>query len=225
MPRSNDHRGRGDNRLAVLADEVKAAHGDILRASETIADRALKAGQALIEAKASLGHGKFGPWLEEIGLPARTATRYMTLAKAGVSSAMVADLGIVAAAKRAGEIMAAPLPESGEVIEGRDADDRLLFIWQRDEFSAYYLNHVVIDFGGGFIDGAAKGVRRDFLHQMLLHNERLTFDFASATYERRDYSGALAELLEREQQAFSDDAAASWKTWREAPPILAVRGS
>ena len=41
----------GNNRLAVLAAEVTAAHAGVLAAAKTAAERAIEAGQALIEGK------------------------------------------------------------------------------------------------------------------------------------------------------------------------------
>ena len=55
----------GSNRLAVLAADIRAAHADILRNAEAMAERALAAGAWLIEAKETLSHGAWEPWLTE----------------------------------------------------------------------------------------------------------------------------------------------------------------
>jgi hypothetical protein len=88
----------GHNRLAELAGLIKSAHSDALQAAKRTADRALEAGHLLLEAKVSVGHGRWSGWLQEnIGFSERTAQRYMRLAKSGLKSATVADLGIRAA--------------------------------------------------------------------------------------------------------------------------------
>ena len=88
------------NRLPVLAQEIKAAHEGVQDAARTAAERALEAGHALIEAKTVLGHGQWFPWLKEhVGFSDRTAQLYMRIAKLGLESETVADLGVKAAAK------------------------------------------------------------------------------------------------------------------------------
>ncbi|ESZ68165.1 hypothetical protein X727_23070 [Mesorhizobium sp. L103C119B0] len=88
------------NRLPVLAENIKRAHSGLLEAAKTAADRAIEAGQALIEAKELVKHGEWLPWLKDYcGLPERTAQLYMAIAKSGLKPATVADLGLQAAAK------------------------------------------------------------------------------------------------------------------------------
>jgi hypothetical protein len=90
----------GENRLPVLAAEIRKAHADVQEAAKTAAQRAIEAGQALIEAKALMGHGQWLPWLREhCALAERTAQLYMKIAKSGLDSATVADLGLQAAGK------------------------------------------------------------------------------------------------------------------------------
>jgi hypothetical protein len=85
----------GSNRLAVLAADIRAAHQDVTRGAQAVAERALAAGQMLTEAKDTLLHGAWEPWLaKHVGMSARTARRYMQLARAGLKTATVADLGI-----------------------------------------------------------------------------------------------------------------------------------
>jgi Protein of unknown function (DUF3102) len=88
------------NRLPVLATEIRKAHADVQDAAKTAAQRALEAGHALIEAKELMDHGGWLPWLREhCALADRTARLYMQIARSGLKSAMVADLGLQAAAK------------------------------------------------------------------------------------------------------------------------------
>lgn len=90
----------GENRLPVLAVEIRRAHADVQDAAKTAAQRAIDAGHALIEAKALLKHGTWLPWLREnCALSQRAAQLYMKIAKLGLESATVADLGLNAAAK------------------------------------------------------------------------------------------------------------------------------
>ena len=89
-----------NNRLPILAAEIRSAHADIRRGALAIAERALAAGTALAEAKAGISHGGWTTWLQaNTGLTERTARRYMQLAESGIKSATVADLGIRGAAE------------------------------------------------------------------------------------------------------------------------------
>lgn len=93
--------GIGDNRLAVLAADIQAAHQDVARGALAVAERALAAGRMLLEAQALLEHGQWAAWLAaHTGLSARTARRYMQLTRSGVESATVANLGIRGTAQR-----------------------------------------------------------------------------------------------------------------------------
>jgi hypothetical protein len=71
----------GSNRLPMLQAEIRDAHRLATAAADLSIDRARQAGLGLIEAKAMLGHGKWLPWLVETGITARTAQRYMRLAR------------------------------------------------------------------------------------------------------------------------------------------------
>jgi Protein of unknown function (DUF3102) len=88
------------NRLPILAAEIRCAHADVQEAAKTAAERAIAAGHALIEAKSLLKHGEWLPWLRgHCALAERTAQLYMRIANSGLESAMVAGLGLQAAAK------------------------------------------------------------------------------------------------------------------------------
>jgi hypothetical protein len=88
------------NRLPALAAEIRRAHADVQEAAKTAAQRAIDAGHALIEAKDLLPHGGWLPWLREhCALAERTAQLYMKIARSGLESAIVADLGLQAAAR------------------------------------------------------------------------------------------------------------------------------
>jgi hypothetical protein len=97
----------GSNRLAALAADIRAAHQDSTRAAITLAERALAAGTALIEAKRLVAYGEWQPWLREnCGLSERTARRYMVLAASGLKTATVAVLGIRGASEALGRVSA-----------------------------------------------------------------------------------------------------------------------
>lgn len=107
------------DRLPVLAAKIRQAHNDVVDAASTAAERAIEAGHALVEAKHLVGHGKWLPWLKEnCGMSERTCQLYMKIAKSGLESATVADLGMQAAAQvdwKSGTIL---LPTSKSVIRG-----------------------------------------------------------------------------------------------------------
>jgi hypothetical protein len=88
------------NRLPILAAEIRCAHADVHDAAKSAAQRAIDAGHALNEAKELLAHGQWLPWLREhCALAERTAQLYMKIAKSGLESATVADLGLKGAAE------------------------------------------------------------------------------------------------------------------------------
>lgn len=96
------------NRLAVLAADIKATHKAIKASAEQMAEQAIAAGNLLIEAKAAVRHGEWRSWLDiNVGMSERSAQRYMQLARSGMKSATVADLGIRAAV----EALASSHPE------------------------------------------------------------------------------------------------------------------
>ncbi|HUF80026.1 MAG TPA: DUF3102 domain-containing protein [Burkholderiales bacterium] len=95
-----EHAAAGSNRLPALATEIREAHAGVFSAAKTAAERAIEAGQALIEAKALVKHGQWGNWLRDhCALPERTAQLYMQIARSGFNSATVADMGLRATAK------------------------------------------------------------------------------------------------------------------------------
>jgi hypothetical protein len=60
----------GNNRLPVLASEIRKAHDEATAAQRKTLAHAMEAGQRLIEAKALVGHGGWLPWLETTGVSA-----------------------------------------------------------------------------------------------------------------------------------------------------------
>src|SRR5262249_2583282 len=91
---------QGNNRLPILASEIRRAHADVQEAAKTAAERAIEAGRALIEAKSLVKHGEWLPWLREhCALAERTAQLYMKIAESGHTPETVAALGLKAAEK------------------------------------------------------------------------------------------------------------------------------
>lgn len=86
------------NRLPILAADIRRAHIAAQNAAMLAAQKAIEAGQALIEAKSLVSHGGWLPFLADAGVPERTAQRYMTLARSGLKYDIISDLGGIAAA-------------------------------------------------------------------------------------------------------------------------------
>ncbi len=92
----------GHNRLPTLADEINRAHRKARQAARTSLKYAIGAGQLLLEAKETTGHGNWLAWLSlNVVVSERTAQDYMRLAqhqdKLPPKSAAAADLTIRAA--------------------------------------------------------------------------------------------------------------------------------
>jgi hypothetical protein len=108
------------NSLTDLAARINTAHETSQRFLKQGAEHAMHAGDLLLEAKASLPHGQWLPWLaEHCTVSERTAQLYMRLARARpeieANAQSLADLTMRAAAE-----MLAPDPlEQGKAIADR----------------------------------------------------------------------------------------------------------
>ena len=88
--------------LDDLAQRIKTEPQEIMGAKRNIVERAMKAGDLLIQAKAKAGHGNWLNWLKAncVGISERTANVYMKLAEGRATieeklkSAATADLTI-----------------------------------------------------------------------------------------------------------------------------------
>src|SRR4051794_32525748 len=69
-------------KLAALAARINAEHEQVEQAVRRMLERAREAGKLLLEAKAALNHGEWGPWLSRncSAFSARTARLYMWIA-------------------------------------------------------------------------------------------------------------------------------------------------
>lgn len=82
--------------LVVVASEIQSEHDAARRCASEAVAHAIKAGEMLLQVKAALPHGAFGPWLAaNVEFSDRTARGYMQLA--GLDEAKrqrVADLSL-----------------------------------------------------------------------------------------------------------------------------------
>ena len=73
---------QGDNRLPVLAAEIRNYHEAAREAFGSAPEYVTKAGEALIEAKKLVRHGDWLPWLRDnCQMSKRTAQLYMQIAR------------------------------------------------------------------------------------------------------------------------------------------------
>src|SRR5258708_1862419 len=98
------------NSLTVLADQIKDAITASATAEKTAIEKALEAGHLLHEAKCACHYGEWLPFLQRAGMPERKAQRYMKLAKSGLKSDTVSDLGGIKASLKWVEGLRLPGP-------------------------------------------------------------------------------------------------------------------
>lgn len=171
------------NRLPILASEIKLAHRAAREAAQTSLERAIEAGERLIEAKGLVKHGGWLPWLKEVcDLSERSAQVYMRLARhkdvAKTKSAAAADLTIRAAVKeltepkwpnKLSELARAmvPIPMSGCVKialrENAAGWDEIWIVPSRQHDSYFYITHIWTPKDSGTITmtGTSKPARAD----------------------------------------------------------------
>ena len=134
------------NQLPHLEQAARAAHTAIGAHEKAAAEKALQAGAALVEAKSLVKHGQWKIWLAGTGIPERSAQRYMALARGGLKSAIVADLGLAEAARLAG-LGHRLWPEDDQVhhAEGVEENHVAEAIWlrQADGSITYAARHVI----------------------------------------------------------------------------------
>lgn len=92
----------------ALAVDIEHEHEQAQEAFASAVEHAVRCGELLLEAKAEVGHGEWGAWVDE-HFPAsrRSAQGYMRLARHGVEAQALAHLGIEGALRE----LAAPAPD------------------------------------------------------------------------------------------------------------------
>ncbi|MCV9960357.1 DUF3102 domain-containing protein [Pararhizobium sp. BT-229] len=88
---------QASNRLPVLLETIKNASVVFARAERLSAEAAFDMGSALLEAKSLCEHGEWGDFLEEAGITARSAQRYMRVVNAGFDREELAETGLSSA--------------------------------------------------------------------------------------------------------------------------------
>jgi hypothetical protein len=179
----------GNNRLAVLAAAIRAAHCDVASAGQVAAERSLAAGRALIEAKSSVPHGGWAAWCRDhAGLNPRTARFYMQIARSGLETATVADLGL----RGAVEMLATMKPpRPGHWLHAITiAKDRVI-VWPaiNGGFNFYILD--------GICGSGATTNKRPVPEEILFHS-LIVAGFPSETrFEHLEMSDTQAALFEQ----------------------------
>ena len=94
--------------LSALEREITDLHTEFVASATRCFEAALRIGELLVQQKAALGHGSFGPWLATLPFSDRTARDYMRFYRHRdeLKMANVADFG---AARR---LLASPFPLS-----------------------------------------------------------------------------------------------------------------
>jgi len=123
------------NRLPMLAAEVKDKFAASATAERSAIDLALAAGAALCEAKDICKHGEWLPFLDAAGVQERKAQRYMKLARSGLKSDTVSDLGGIKAALRWLDRLQLPGAEEYLMVSldefAPETSGALAIIWQK----------------------------------------------------------------------------------------------
>ncbi|WP_027167299.1 DUF3102 domain-containing protein [Mesorhizobium sp. WSM3224] len=131
------------NILADLAERVRMAAVEADTAERTSVLRAMDAGQMLIDAKAACQHGEWLPFLGRAGIHERRARRLMQLARSGLESDTVSDLGGIGAALAFMSKWQLPTfekalfiydAEEGETPVGRG----IAYVWEDHQHRGYY---------------------------------------------------------------------------------------
>lgn len=103
------------NTQADQAEEIKTLVAESDAAHLTSIEKALEAGHRLVTAKADCLHGTWLPFLERAGVQERKAQRLMTLARSGLKSVTVSEMGGI---KKALQFLSRrTLPAQGKCLE------------------------------------------------------------------------------------------------------------
>lgn len=112
------------NILADMAERVRAANEESVAAERSAVDKALEAGRLLCEAKDACTHGEWSPFLVRAKVHERQARRLMQVARSGLKSDTVSEIGGIKATLE--WLARRVLPESDEVMIIARSDRDLL---------------------------------------------------------------------------------------------------
>lgn len=145
------------NAQAASAESIKALVAASDAAALTSIDKALEAGALLVAAKDAAAHGTWLPFLERACIPERKAQRLMTLARSGLKSDTVSEMGGITAALKV--LSRRKLPNAGSCLEiVTRRGERIMStgaIWPSVEHAGYYycavMLHLDTDEGGAHL--------------------------------------------------------------------------
>lgn len=103
-------------------------------------DKTLEAGRLLLQAKDECRHGEWLPFLKRAGVPERKAQRLMTLARSGLKSDTVSDLGGVKATLEFLTKRELPEPGTALVVFGDESRDyfNAAYVWGSTAYPGNY---------------------------------------------------------------------------------------
>jgi len=186
------------NRLTVIAAKIVTAHNEAIEAEARAMERAITACKLLIEAKESLKHGEWLPWLvSNISFSERTARNYMRLAEeANRQPLPISAMGVKEALRYLAELDRVPLPGQSQHTVGivpptrsgsffDDADFAFIWRspWQPDKEVGKFYFHIVVLEGSNFYTTRRPIAGVDTVHGTL---QAMAFQLARATWELRE---------------------------------------
>jgi hypothetical protein len=168
----------GDNRLAILASEIATGIAAMRRDARSMAEHMLEVGKALSEAKLALPHGAFEGWLTtNFGMSGRTARRYMRLARLGLKTDTVAELGLTGALA---PLTALRVPGRHEAVAGWDGNGWRWFLW-RGGRDGVWLHLYAFHYDDSLAVATAKPFKRPLIGALLT---AAGVDLATIRFER-----------------------------------------
>jgi hypothetical protein len=120
--------------LVRLADDINRDHAAAMTAAQSAIEHARRAGDLLLQAKSTVGHGEWLPWLVAHcpAISERTAQRYMRLADSWTTleakATRVSDLSLTGAL----QLLAEPKPDDNDLSAKARAQDDALRQIQRE---------------------------------------------------------------------------------------------
>jgi hypothetical protein len=132
------------NSLADIAEQVKTFVIAADASQRAAIDGMLSAGRLLNEAKDKCAHGEWAGFLDRAGIHERTARRYMQLARSGLKSDTVAEMGGLKAALEhlaKVELFRCKLPSGNDTLLATLPEDRspLALVWADEARPEYFL--------------------------------------------------------------------------------------